>query len=178
MGHERVYKTLCCYFSVPQEWYLYMRFPSDRGTLQLIQENYLATGGYDKFVKLFDVSRAQVTKTFSGHTQSVSRVIFSPLGNLIISGSKDNTIKFWDVLSGLCIKTISSHLGEVTSVEMSPDGTQLLSSSKDNSNRLWDLRYLRPIRKFKGHQNTSKNFIRTSFAGSALVVGGSEVDLY
>jgi WD40 repeat protein len=33
---------------------------------------------------------------------------------------------------------------------------------------------LRPIRKFKGHQNTSKNFIRASFAGDALVVGGSE----
>jgi COMPASS component SWD3 len=57
---------------------------------------------------------------------------------------------------------------------MSADGTQLLSSSKDNSNRLWDLRYLRPLMKFKGHQNTSKNFISASFAGS-LILSGSEV---
>ncbi|KAI8912581.1 WD40-repeat-containing domain protein [Gorgonomyces haynaldii] len=135
---------------------------------------HLASAGYDKIVNLWDVERGQVAKTFSGHTLSVSRVIFSPLGNLIISGSKDATIRFWDIVSGLCIKTISSHLGEVTSVEMSPDGLHLLSSSKDNSNRLWDIRMLRPIRKFKGHQNTSKNFIRASFAGESLVVGGSE----
>ena len=79
------------------------------------------------------------------------------------------------IIQGLCIKTIASHLGEVTSVEMSSNGTQLLSSSKDNSNRLWDIRAARPIRRFKGHQNTSKNFIRAGFAGDSLVVGGSEV---
>lgn len=33
---------------------------------------------------------------------------------------------------------------------------------------------VRPIRRFKGHQNTSKNFIRAGFAGDSLVVGGSE----
>ncbi|KAJ3269101.1 hypothetical protein HDV01_001874 [Terramyces sp. JEL0728] len=136
--------------------------------------DYLATGGYDKIVRLYDVERETITKAFSGHTLSVSRNIFTPLGNLIISGSKDNSIKFWDIVSGLCIKTISAHLGEVTSVEMSSDGYYLLSSSKDNSNRLWDIRMLRAIRKFKGHQNTSKNFIRASFAGESLIVGGSE----
>ncbi|KAI9097009.1 WD40-repeat-containing domain protein [Phlyctochytrium arcticum] len=135
---------------------------------------HIATGGYDKVVRLYDIERATVVKSFSGHQLSVSQTIFSPLGNLIVSGSKDNTIKFWDIVSGLCIRTITSHLGEVTSVEMSSNGSLLLSSSKDNSNRLWDIRMLRPIRKFKGHQNTSKNFIKAGFAGDALVVGGSE----
>ncbi|KAI8804757.1 WD40-repeat-containing domain protein [Cladochytrium replicatum] len=136
--------------------------------------SHVVTGGYDKVVRLYDLSRQTVIKSFSGHQLSVSKAVFSPLGNLIISGSKDSTIKFWDVVSGLCIKTISSHLGEVTSVECNTDGTLMLSSSKDNSNRLWDIRMLRPIRRFKGHQNTSKNFIRAGFAGTALVVGGSE----
>ncbi|KAJ3258981.1 hypothetical protein HK103_003122 [Boothiomyces macroporosus] len=103
-------------------------------------DDYLATGGYDKIVRLYDVERETITKAFSGHTLSVSKSIFTPLGNLIISGSYDNSIKFWDIVSGLCIKTISTHLGEVTNVEMSSDGYYLLSSSKDNSNRLWDIR--------------------------------------
>lgn len=77
-------------------------------------------------------------------------------------------------MSGLCIRTISSHLGEVTSVEMNSSGTLLLSSSKDNSNRLWDVRMVRPIRKLKGHQNTSKNFVRANFADNNLISGGSE----
>lgn len=33
---------------------------------------------------------------------------------------------------------------------------------------------VRPIRKLKGHQNTSKNFVRAKFADNNLIVGGSE----
>lgn len=137
--------------------------------------NYVVTGGYDKTVKLWDARTGALLRTFSGHKSSVSRVIFNPLGNLVISGSKDSTIKFWDLVSGVCVKTYSSHLGEVTSVEMNKAGGLLLSGSKDNSNRLWDVRLARPIRRFKGHQNTSKNFVRASFGpDESLVVGGSE----
>ena len=103
----------------------------------------MVSGGYDKIVRLHDLTTGQVVKTFSGHQLAVSKVIVNPVGNLIVSGSKDNTIKFWDLVSGVCIKTISSHLGEVTSVAMNSNGTLLLSSSKDNSNRLWDVRMVR-----------------------------------
>ncbi|KAI8063567.1 WD40-repeat-containing domain protein [Gongronella butleri] len=137
-------------------------------------ETHLVSGGYDKTVKMFDVNTGATVKTFVGHQLAVTKTIVNPLGNLIISGSKDNTIKFWDIVSGLCIKTISSHLGEVTSVEMNSSGTLLLSSSKDNSNRLWDVRTGKPIRRLKGHQNTSKNFVRAGFADNNLIVGGSE----
>ncbi len=109
-----------------------------------------------------------------GHQLGVSSAIFNPLGNLIVTASKDTTIRFWDVVSGLCIRTITGHLGEVTSVEINETGSLLLSSSKDNSNRLWDLRMLRPLKRFKGHQNTSKNFIRSASRIYSLLVGGSE----
>ncbi|CAK9879892.1 unnamed protein product [Sphagnum jensenii] len=137
--------------------------------------NYVVTGGYDKTVRLWDARTGALLRTFIGHNSAVSRVIFNPLGNLVISGSKDYTIKFWDLVSGVCVKTYSSHFGEVTSVEMNKAGSLLLSGSKDNSNRLWDVRLARPIRRFKGHQNTSKNFVRASFGpDDSLVVGGSE----
>ncbi|KAJ3367671.1 hypothetical protein GGF31_007131 [Allomyces arbusculus] len=139
---------------------------------------HIATGGYDKQVRFTDVSSGQVVKSFAGHQLSVTSVAFSPMGNVIVSGSKDSTIRFWDVLSGLCVRTLTSHLGEVTGVALSPSGTYLLSASKDNSNRLWDTRMMpRPLRRFKGHTNTAKNFVRASFAGAGdgmLVVGGSE----
>jgi len=41
--------------------------------------------------------------------------------------------------------------------------------------RLWDTRAGRAIGRFKGHQNTAKNFIRCTFGPSeSLVIGGSE----
>ncbi|KAJ1024787.1 hypothetical protein NDA16_002827 [Ustilago loliicola] len=137
-------------------------------------ERHIVSAGYDKLVRMYDVETGSIVKTFTGHQLGVSSAIFNPLGNLIVTASKDTTIRFWDVVSGLCIRTVTGHLGEVTSVEINETGTLLLSSSKDNSNRLWDLRMLRPLKRFKGHQNTSKNFIRSSFAHTSLLVGGSE----
>ncbi|KIS67698.1 uncharacterized protein UMAG_11126 [Mycosarcoma maydis] len=137
-------------------------------------EKHIVSAGYDKLVRMYDVETGSIVKTFTGHQLGVSSAIFNPLGNLIVTASKDTTIRFWDVVSGLCIRTVTGHLGEVTSVEINETGTLLLSSSKDNSNRLWDLRMLRPLKRFKGHQNTSKNFIRSSFAHTSLLVGGSE----
>ena len=134
---------------------------------------HLVTGGYDKQVRLVDANRGAVVQTFAGHGLSVSSCTFNPYGNLVVTGSKDHTIKFWDINSGLCVKTISSHLGEVTSVDINHTGAFLLSSSKDNSIRLWDIRMIRPIRRFNGHQNISKNFITASITNS-LVVSGSE----
>ncbi|KAK0569266.1 hypothetical protein OC861_001081 [Tilletia horrida] len=137
-------------------------------------ERHLLAGGYDKLVRLFDINSGTVVKTFTGHQLGVSSAVFSPVGNLIVTGSKDNMVRFWDVVSGLCIGTLHDHLGEITSVRLNSSGLHLLTSSKDNSNRLWDMRMLRPLQRFKGHQNTAKNFVRASFAHTSLVVGGSE----
>jgi len=137
-------------------------------------ERHLLAGGYDKLVRLFDINTGTVVKTFTGHQLGISSAVFSPVGNLIVTGSKDTMVRFWDVVSGLCIGTLHDHLGEVTSVAFNSSGTHLLTSSKDNSNRLWDMRMLRPLQRFKGHQNTAKNFVRASFAHTSLLVGGSE----
>lgn len=153
-----------CY-SHPNDLYTVSFHPGD---------SHLVTGGYDKLVRLLDLENGKIIKEFEGHKLSISSVCLSPMGNLIISGSKDSTIKFWDTVSGLCIKTITSHLGEITSVSLNSNGSMLLSSSKDNSNRLWDMRMGRFLRKFKGHQNTRTNFIRSSFVNSKLIIGGSE----
>lgn len=142
------------------------RFSPDQG--------HLLSGGYDKLVRLYDLATGTAIRMFPGHQLGVSSGVFSPQGRMIVSGAKDTSIRFWDTLSGLCIRTLPGHLGEVTSVEMSEDGMQLLTSSKDNSNRLWDMRMLRPLQRFKGHQNTSKNFIRCSFAHPSLLISGSE----
>ncbi|KAJ2726889.1 hypothetical protein GGI07_000217 [Coemansia sp. Benny D115] len=137
-------------------------------------ESHIVVAGYDRTIRLYDRATGRMVQRFQGHELSVAQVTTSPLGNLVISGSKDQSIRFWDVLSGTCVKSLRSHLGEVTAVATSESGLLLLSSSKDNSNRLWDLRSLKRLCRYKGHQNTSKNFIRARFMGDSMVVGGSE----
>eukprot|EP01119_Soliformovum_irregulare_P006425 TRINITY_DN1841_c0_g1_i2.p1 TRINITY_DN1841_c0_g1~~TRINITY_DN1841_c0_g1_i2.p1 ORF type:complete len:540 (-),score=74.69 TRINITY_DN1841_c0_g1_i2:1460-3079(-) len=135
----------------------------------------LLSAGYDKTVRIFDVGTGHLKKAFAGHSAPVSRAVWNPSKNLIISGGKDRSIKFWDVSSGSCIKTVSHHLGEVTSVEVDSTGNFLLTNSKDNSIRLWDLRNGQTLMRYRGHQNTSKNFIRSNFGpNEKLIVSGSE----
>ena len=137
--------------------------------------NHVVSGGYDKCVNLLDIRTGMTTKKFSGHDLSVCTTAFNYHGNLIISGSKDSSVRFWDIVSGLCVFNIGSGLGEVTSVAVNSDGNGLLIGCKDNSNRLWDMRMLRSLKRFRGHQNTSKNFIKVGFGPtSSLISSGSE----
>lgn len=62
-------------------------------------QNYVVTGGYDKTVRLWDVRTGSLLRTFSGHKSSVSRVIFNPLGNLVISGYALRSLRYLISLS-------------------------------------------------------------------------------
>ncbi|PVU86082.1 hypothetical protein BB560_006816, partial [Smittium megazygosporum] len=139
-------------------------------------ESHLVFGGYDRSIKLYDLVVGRVVQSFNGHDLSVSSVCINPLGNLIVSGSKDHTVKFWDIMSGSVVNSITTHLGEVTSIMINKtSSSELLTSAKDNSNRLWDLRTLRPLCKYKGHQNTSKNFVKARFMhDDHLISSGNE----
>jgi WD40 repeat protein len=50
------------------------------------EEAYVATGGYDRTVRLFHLERGIAVKTFPGHQASIAALRFNPVGNLLISG--------------------------------------------------------------------------------------------
>jgi COMPASS component SWD3 len=137
-------------------------------------QRWIATGGYDKEIKIWDLETCRLIQTLSGHDLAVSSLVFHPMGNLLVSGGKDSSLKFWDLNSATCIRTWSSHLGPVTSVDCNSSGSFILTASKDNSNRLWDVRQSRPIQKYRGHQNTSKNLVRARIVSDDYIVSGSE----
>ena len=135
----------------------------------------MVTAGYDRTVRLYDAAVGAEQRVLLGHELPAREAVFNAAGNLVVSGGKDATVRFWDVRSALCVRKLGHSLGEVTSVQLSQDGTMLLASSKDNAIRLWDVRAARPLRAFKGHQNTCKNFVRARFGPAKdLVISGSE----
>ena len=99
----------------------------------------LATGSGDDTVKLWDVVTRTNTATFTGHTQAITSVAFSPDGATIVSGSEDGTVKLWDAATRTNTATLEGHTDEVTSVAFSPDGTLVASGSEDETIKLWDV---------------------------------------
>lgn len=98
----------------------------------------LATGGFDRAVKLWSVASGRAWATLDGHEGWVAAVAFSPDGTLLATGSHDQTIKLWNAATGQELTTLRGHSGNVYSVAFSPDGLRLASGSLDGTVRIWD----------------------------------------
>ena len=55
----------------------------------------LASGSWDRTVRLWDVRTGDLIRTLTGHTSFVYSVSFSPEGQTLASGSSDGTVLLW-----------------------------------------------------------------------------------
>jgi WD40 repeat protein len=58
---------------------------------------WIASGGEDSAVKIWDSHSGTFIRNFRGHTGLVSSLAFSPDGRRLVSGSRDTTVKVWDL---------------------------------------------------------------------------------
>lgn len=122
---------------------------------------YLASGGADQTIKLWEVATGKLLHTFRGHRSSVLAVKFSPDGANIASASADATIKIWGTTSGVVVKTLEGHSDIVNTIDYSKDGQQLVSGSRDNTINLW---------------NVNTGFVKHTFKNDSRPVYGVSFD--
>jgi WD40 repeat protein len=113
----------------------------------------LASGGFDKAIKLWDVETGTLLKTFKGHGDAVLSVTFSPDGNILASSGYDKSIKLWEIASGKILQTMRGHKKGVTSVSFNPDGQILASGSFDRTIKLWEVNSGKLLSTLKGHKD-------------------------
>jgi WD40 repeat protein len=98
----------------------------------------LASGSYDKTIKLWEPGSGKLLRTLEGHHHLVQSVAFDPTGMTLASGSYDRTIKLWEPGSGKLLRKLEGHRGVVRSVAFDPTGMTLASAGgSDNTVKLW-----------------------------------------
>ncbi|MDM8516024.1 caspase family protein [Desulfobacterales bacterium HSG16] len=134
--------------------------PNGKYALSGSGDKYRRGRNTDKTLKLWNIKTGREIRTFKGHTEVVSSVVFSPDGKCALSGSWDETLKLWNISTGREIRTFK-HDMEVNSVAISPDGRYALSGSGEHYIctssseflKLWDISTGREIRTFHGHKD-------------------------
>ena len=62
--------------------------------------SWLASGGEDGTVRIWDVATGQQRAIAAGHTGRVAAVAVAPDGSWLASGSRDGTVRIWDAAAG------------------------------------------------------------------------------
>ncbi|KAJ5125303.1 hypothetical protein N7526_007480 [Penicillium atrosanguineum] len=132
----------------------------------------LASGSYDKTIRLWDPVTGVLIQSLEGHSEPVLLVTFSPDGLLLASGSYDKTIQLWDLATGVLTKSLEGHSSSVWSIAFSPDGRLLASGSEDGKVMLWDPATGVLIQSLEGHSDSVES-IAFSPDGQ-LMASGSE----
>jgi WD40 repeat protein len=117
------------------------------------KQGILASGSFDKSVKLWDVSTGKPLQTLN-HGAPVTTIAFSPDGSVLASGGNDNLIKLWNPMDGKTIKEFKGHGGPVQSIAYSSDGGLLVSGGQDKSVRLWDTKEGKELKNLGSHKET------------------------
>ncbi len=73
-------------------------------------ENIVLTSSSDKTAKLWETATGVEVRTFSGHTDAVNSVAFSPDGKYVLTGSTDKTAALWDTDSSDTVLWACAHL--------------------------------------------------------------------
>ncbi|WOG84912.1 hypothetical protein DCAR_0104097 [Daucus carota subsp. sativus] len=97
---------------------------------------YLATGGLDRHIHLWDTRSREHIQAFTGHKGPVSCLTFRQGTSELFSGSFDRTIKVWNADDRAYITSLFGHQSEVLTIDCLRK-ERVLTVGRDRTMHLW-----------------------------------------
>jgi WD40 repeat protein len=111
-------------------------------------------------------------QTFSGHSNWLYGLSFSPDGKMIATGSLDRTVKLWNTESGL-LATLVGHNEGIYDLSFSPDSQIIASASLDKTVKLWKSRDGSLLKTISGH---NEGVYGVSFSTDGQIIASASGD--
>ncbi|MFQ5733609.1 MAG: WD40 repeat domain-containing serine/threonine protein kinase [Planctomycetaceae bacterium] len=106
---------------------------------------WIATGGSDKTVRLWDATTGKPQHAPLTMSENVRSLQFTRDGNVLVVGGGDDTVRRWDVKSGKLLGRSISLPNDLIAMAVSPDGRVVLTGAGDGIAQLWSLETGQPI---------------------------------
>eukprot|EP00999_Lentomonas_sp_LEN2_P002967 NODE_825_length_1167_cov_97.307692_g783_i0.p1 GENE.NODE_825_length_1167_cov_97.307692_g783_i0~~NODE_825_length_1167_cov_97.307692_g783_i0.p1 ORF type:complete len:320 (+),score=77.60 NODE_825_length_1167_cov_97.307692_g783_i0:79-1038(+) len=132
----KVWNTLGeCKYTIKDEghtdWVSCVRFSPNQ------QTGVIVSAGWDKMVKVWNLSTLRLQSNLAGHKGYVNTVTVSPDGSLCASGGKDGTAMLWDLTRGEELYQLES-IDNIYSLTFSPNRYWLCAAT-EACIKIWDL---------------------------------------
>lgn len=153
-----------------------LRFDAHDGEVNAVKwsptDRLVATGGADRKVKLWDVTKCmvEIKGTLVGSNAGVMSVDFDSTGAYIVGASNDFASRVWTVADQRLRHTLTGHSGKVMAAKFLGEPTKVITGSHDRTLKIWDLRSkMCTETKFAG--SSCNDLVTSDGAGSTIISG-------
>jgi WD40 repeat protein len=134
----------------------------------------IASGSWDKTIKLWDVQSGGLLKTLTGHKSTIESLAFSPDGDYIAACEYwDNKVTVWDVKAAQPV--VKKELNCALCVAFSPTGDYVASGDAYGQVHILNVKNGEWVKKFRSHKGflgfVRINAVAFSPDGKHVVVG-------
>lgn len=138
----------------------------------------LASGGNDRFIRIWDIETGRLLRSLRGHTLTVREVKHSPDGQMIASASEDRTIRLWNPQTGESLRLLFTRYDHgVTSISFSPDGLMLARAGQNKDIKIWEVTTGTELMTLLGKDQYDHNWsVCTAFSPDGIhLVAGTDI---